>query len=155
MITLELTDSMAKEIAVKLGIEKIDPAINLEEAVGKLADKAVELQTEIDELKPKAELGDTYIAGIREEVMQLETKVAGLSKREPLKGFETLVDKAELETLQDLRTQKEAELEQIAPALKCVDCGSTNITRRQSELSDDDPKITASPSRRNLNSVRV
>ena len=155
MITLELTDSMAKEIAVKLGIKEIAEAVDLEKAVGKAVDKAVELQTEIDKLKPKAELGDTFIAGVRDEVKQLETKIAGLSNREPLKGFETFVDKAELETLQDLKKQKEAELEQIAPALKCAKCGSTDITRRQSELSDDDPKTTAPPSRRNLNSVRV
>jgi len=111
-----------------LGLDKVESEGDLLSAVQGLSEAVEELRTEQKELKPNAELGKTYLADTRAEVLRL-AKVVHDGELE--KTREDLILNANLETLKMLETDYQSQEAKLFPNV-CQDCGSSNIKLRSS-----------------------
>jgi hypothetical protein len=155
-IKLEFEPDVIKALAVTLGAEgELKDVDGLVKAAVDQQEKIATLQADNEALKDKAKFGGSVINGTRQKVKDLEVKIAALAGREPLPGFGTLIDKLDTEALSAITEQKEAELEQVAPALKCATCGSTDITRRVSAAEELNKTTQPVERQRNPAGVRI
>ena len=155
-IKLEFEPDVLKALGVTLGSEGELTDVNglVKAAVG-LQEKFATLKAEKEGLQEKADFGDKVMIEARQKVKDLEVKIAALAGREQLPGFETLVDKLDTAMLAVITAQKEAELEQVAPALKCAACGSTDITRRVSVAEELNKSTQPVERQRSTDGARV
>lgn len=129
-------EEMMEEIIIKnlssfqdvLGLDGVSDEAELLSAVQGLNDAVEKLRKDVKTLKPKAELGETYLKDTREEVLRL-AKIVHNGELEETR--EELILKANLETLQMLEKDYRTQEAKLFPSF-CQDCGSQNIQLRSS-----------------------
>ena len=92
------------------------------------------LVSRVGQLCKLAEIGNTSITHLRNEVRAMVLRLEGALDRNLSDGLAAVIDQADLATLTALRDNYARRLEEALPAT-CHDCGSRHISRRSSRQS--------------------
>lgn len=135
-LELKLSDELALRLADMLGVKKVSDSGGFVNAVEKLAVKCTDLGAEVVKLKPNAVIGEARLKEVQEDILKIDLKICKFENREQTESLKTLVGKLDHDGLLALQDEKYDALGRVIPPQKCLACGSTDISRRQSEVED-------------------
>ena len=96
-------------------------------------------EAKVKELRHLADIGQDTIKALRQEVNGLIIKLDGVHEQPASRGLLTVVDSADLSTLNALKSEYTRRLEELLPA-QCAECGSVHLSRRSSVAGMQDTR---------------
>jgi hypothetical protein len=147
-VKLEFLPDVLTALAKTLGCESLADADGLINSAVDLRTKFDSQAVEIKRLEADARFGKGLREATKTGLVALEGLLASFTKSEPREHILAAIEATnDLEKLAKIELGLQAEIDKVAPPLKCAECGSANITRRQSE---PDRGVEPKPARRRV-----
>jgi hypothetical protein len=123
--------ALAGAVNGEIGQAQLGPDSLVWELTGVSYPDVSALVSQVGQLCKLAEIGDTSITHLRNEVRAMVLRLEGALDRHLSEGLTAVIDQSDLATLTALRDSYARRLEETLPAT-CHDCGSQHISRRSS-----------------------
>ena len=131
LLKLEENEKKTKDLALL----KIKAALESSKKVHGLEEELSTLKSDLNKLKPMAEIGESRLTEVRESTLANYKKTVSEDKVDT--AMVTLIEGASLSTLSTLNKNYKLQLETLFP-LSCKECGSTNVSRGSAATKIDE-----------------